>query len=80
MKIVCAMEEVSLSDLLMKESDLFWTQLYTALMEAQTMIPAIQEDGIGGASSEASGPTNEHGLFPSCSSSESHTTIEMEMG
>lgn len=65
---------------LIKESDLFWTQLYAVLMKAQTMTPAIQEDGIGGASSESSGPTNEHGLFPSCSSSESHITIEMEMG
>lgn len=74
------MEEVSLSGLLMKESNHFWKQLYTVLIEAQIMTPTIQEDGIGGASSESSGQTNEHGLFPSCSSSESHTTIEMETG
>ena len=74
------MEEVSLSGLLMKELNLFWAQLYTVLMEAQTMTPAIQEDGIGGASCKSSRPTNEPGLYLSCSSSDSHTTIEMEMG
>uniref|UniRef100_A0A2P2IUA8 non-specific serine/threonine protein kinase n=1 Tax=Rhizophora mucronata TaxID=61149 RepID=A0A2P2IUA8_RHIMU len=33
-----------------------------------------------GASSEYSGPTSEYGLYPSGSSSEGHTTREMEMG